>query len=465
MTSRIAFGARLAACVAMAALAGCSAQEPVTAPAVKHGSADFSVYAALGTSISAGTQSSGLVDRHQIHAFPYLFAHKLGITKFDQPTVNGDGLPPLLTIKSFGPPPLIDNSGRTTGVPTNATLPSAYHDMGIPFAILPDVVDTTNYGSSPGRALFFPLIQRGRGTPLAQIATQLNPKPTFVTFEYGANELLGPATQGSGTPLIPPATWAAILHGALNALQAALPGVEVAIFNVPDPTDTPFIRTLPAVQLGANGQPKIPYKPLLGPGSGPGGTSLVPGQDFVMLSAGAALAEAVGYAAGDTAYGAGFPVVGTGVPLSNAQVLSALEVAQMEAAVAAYNQAVATEAAARGFALVDLHGLLRTARVTGIPIAGANYNSAFITGGLFSLDGVHPNDLAHGILCNALISAVNATYGASITPVDLSSAASTRADRTGRPRDEGVSRFIRYPETSPLADAVFPWRPGVIASR
>ena len=465
MTQRIMFGARLGAALAMLLLAGCSAQEAVNAPAVKAGNADFSVYAALGTSISAGTQSSGLVDRHQIHAYTYLFAKQVGVAKFDQPTVNNDGIPALLTIKSFGPPLIINNTGRTTGTPTNATLPTAYHDMGIPFAVLPDVIDTTNYASSPGRALFFPLIQRGRGTPLAQIATQLNPKPTFVTFEYGSNEVLGPTTNGSGIAVIPGAQWAAILNAALNALQASLPGVKVAIFNVPDPTDVPFVRTLPAVQLGANGKPKLPYKPLLGPGSGPGGTSLVPGQDFVLLSAGASLAGAVGYGVGDTAFGAGFPVVGTGTPLPNSMVLSALEVTSIRATVNAYNSAINSEAAARGFAVVDLNGLLHTARTTGVTVAGSTYTSAFITGGLFSLDGVHPNDLAHGLLCNALITSVNATYGSSIPPVDLASAATTRADGALPSRLESPIGFVQLPPESPLKDAVFPWRPGVIASR
>ena len=46
----------------------CSKIEPITAPALSPGRANFSVIAALGTSITAGFQSGGLVDRHQVHS-------------------------------------------------------------------------------------------------------------------------------------------------------------------------------------------------------------------------------------------------------------------------------------------------------------------------------------------------------------------------------------------------------------
>ena len=41
-----------------------------------------------------------------------------------------------------------------------------------------------------------------------------------------------------------------------------------------------------------------------------------------------------------------------------------------------------------------------------------------MTGGLISLDGVHPNDLCHALLCNELIGAVNAKFGSNIQPLD-----------------------------------------------
>ena len=54
--------------------ASCSKIEPLTAPNLSSGNANFGVVASLGTSITAGFQSGGLVDRHQIHSYAVLFA-------------------------------------------------------------------------------------------------------------------------------------------------------------------------------------------------------------------------------------------------------------------------------------------------------------------------------------------------------------------------------------------------------
>jgi hypothetical protein len=42
------------------------------------------------------------------------------------------------------------------------------------------------------------------------------------------------------------------------------------------------------------------------------------------------------------------------------------------------------------------------------------YSNQFITGGFFSLDGIHPTPRASAIVANAFIKAINAQYGASV---------------------------------------------------
>ena len=54
---------RALALAAVLGFAGCSPMARVTAPPPKSGSADFSTYVALGTSISAGWESGGLCRR------------------------------------------------------------------------------------------------------------------------------------------------------------------------------------------------------------------------------------------------------------------------------------------------------------------------------------------------------------------------------------------------------------------
>src|SRR5215468_12395583 len=96
---------RLALAIAlMAALAGCSGPcdklDSITGPTLNANGVDLSTYVAVGTSLSSGYESGGLVDRHQVHSFPSLLARQIGkivdVTgggTFTQPTINFDGIP------------------------------------------------------------------------------------------------------------------------------------------------------------------------------------------------------------------------------------------------------------------------------------------------------------------------------------------------------------------------------------
>ena len=411
------FGA-LGGALAAAALCGCGEISPITAPRAGAGNTNFSVYAAMGTSITAGYQSGGLVDHHQVHSFAALFARQVGAAAFTEPTVSPDGLPPLLRIVSLSPL-IVSNLGRTPGTPTNLAQPSAYHNMGIPGALMVDAVDSTYYyGGLPRGSGPFELIVRHRGTVLSEVASLA---PTFVSVEYGANEVLAPATNGSGAVSVSPALFETLLHGALGGLQTMPTSPGLAVFTVPNVPDIPYFTTFPPFTVSlSTGQPVA----LLGPDG-----SLTPG-DYVLLNAGADMAGGKGFPVG--AYNYVNPSApGTGVPLDDAEVLSATEAASITTTVDAYNTAIRAEAALAGAAVVDLHGLLETASTVGLRYQGRAYNADYITGGLFSLDGVHPDDLAQGFLANAMIAAVNATYGSSIPPVDLSQAATVTASRLG----------------------------------
>jgi len=404
--------------MALAALAaaGCGKIAAINQP-VPRGAADFRTYVAMGTSISAGFESGGLVVHHQQHAFPDLFARQVGMADFTLPSISSDGIPPLLRIVSLSPL-VVSSAGRTLGSPTNLLQAAPYDNLGVPGALLVDAADSSFYYSNPfGRpSTMFDLIVRHRGTLLAQAASL---SPTFVTFEYGANEVLGPATSGSGSVTPSPAEFAGLLHLTLDGLRAAAPAAKVAIFNVPDVTSIPFVTTFPPLTVSATtGAPM----PLLGTG-GP-----LSSGDYVLLTAAESLAVGTGFAAG--AYNYVNPVAGgNGRPLDDDQVLTASEAASVQSAVEGYNAAVAGEAAARGFALADLHGLLARASSTGLRFQGTTYTSAYVTGGLFSLDGVHPTDLAYGFVANLLIDAVNATFHARIPPVDLAEAATLTSSR------------------------------------
>ena len=58
-------------------------------------------------------------------------------------------------------------------------------------------------------------------------------------------------------------------------------------------------------------------------------------------------------------------------------------------------------------------------KVHGINVGGVTYTSAFLTGGLFSYDGVHPTAFGYAYIANLFIDAINDKFGGNIEPVDL----------------------------------------------
>jgi hypothetical protein len=454
MTMNVASRTLLAALGAALLLSGCSKISAIVAPGVRGGRADFSVYAAMGTSISAGFQSGGLVVTHQQKSFPVLFSQQVHASAFTIPSIGADGIPPLLRIVSLSPL-IVSNAGRVLGAPMNFAQPSAYHNLGIPGAVVFDVADSSAYHSSPnavGRTdfTFFNLIQRSRGTLLAQVASLA---PTFISFEYGADEALGPVLAGGTTPSLPGATFAALLHGTLDGVQAYAPGAKLVIINVPDVVSIPFVTTFPPVVLDANGNPVLVAGlpiPLIGDEGG--STGPIGLGDHVLLTAGDSLAAGVGFPVGTFSYLTGAP--GNGRPLPSSLVLSAAEATAIQTNLNLYNVAIASEAGARGMALVDFNALLREAATTGIPYQGTQYTNVYITGGLFSLDGIHPNDLSQGLICNIMIEAVNRTFGSNVPPVNLSAVASFNSSRLRPTFEHRALPWIQDSETALL----FPWR-------
>jgi hypothetical protein len=137
----------------------------------------------------------------------------------------------------------------------------------------------------------------------------------------------------------------------------------------------------------------------------------------VLLTAAADLAAGTGFPTNCHSYVSG--VQGNGNPLPDNEVLTPAEISNLQADVQTYNNAIASEASARGWAVADFHGLFKQIAANGVVVAGHQYTTTYITGGIFGLDGVHPSDLGYGLITNRLIDAVNSHYGAVIPHVDL----------------------------------------------
>jgi hypothetical protein len=117
--------------------------------------------------------------------------------------------------------------------------------------------------------------------------------------------------------------------------------------------------------------------------------------------------------------GYGFP--SPAPPLPDSLVVTVTERAAIENAVLGYNQVIANEAHARGAALVDEYGLFERLAANGVNVNGVHYSFRYVTGGLFSLDGIHPSSLGSALLANQFLKDIDATFGSRIPPVALGS--------------------------------------------
>lgn len=368
---------------------------------VETGNADFTRYVAIGDSLTAGFMSGGLGRTAQLNSYPFLiFRQATGqATGFEQPYVSDPGIPAVLELKSLAPLTIGPKPGA--GQPLNLTLQRPYNNLGVPGADVHDAVATVTDNGG-----LHDLILRGLGTQLQQ-AIALN--PTFATVWIGNNDVLGAALAGrviEGVTITPVAQFEADYKTVINALAGR--GVELAVANIPEVTGIPYVTTIPFVVVNpATNQPVIVngnVVPLIGPNG-----LLTPG-DRVLLTARAELAQ-----------GKGIPVAlgGTGQPLSDGVVLSAAEVATITARIAAYNTIIRAEATRVGAAFVDANAVFREVAANGINVGGITFTENFLTGGVFSYDGVHPTAFGYAYTANLFIDAINGQYDGEIPLVNL----------------------------------------------
>lgn len=418
------------------AVVGCGEIDPVGAPELDTGSADFTRLVAVGNSLTAGVQGLGLVESHQRRAYAAQIARQLGkpvYTSLGQiPDEDGDmvpdpapeafvipgwgapGSPGTLQLVRLSPPTIEPLPPQEAGAPVNLQYPGIYNNLGISGAGLNEIIHET--GGPPASP--FTLVLRGQGTAL-QIALAL--QPTFVLLWAGSNDALGAVTAAQPSRLTPLADFERDFRIIMNAFlgdpgsperntptgSEPRPGMVCA--NIPDVTSIPFVTTVPPIVDGPGGL----RLPLLGP------DGFLTEDDFVTLLAQALIEEGYGFPEDADLNGDMIPD-GKGA-LPDSVVLSREEANAIQERIEDFNAVIAEVAAEHGIAVVDVNRILRTVARDGIPVGGIHYDPRYILGGLFSLDGVHLTDVGQALLANEFITTINAAYGAAIPPVNLAS--------------------------------------------
>ena len=112
-------------------------------------------------------------------------------------------------------------------------------------------------------------------------------------------------------------------------------------------------------------------------------------------------------------------VVGVSIPLQDVFVLTSTEKARVDTATQSFNAIIEGFAAANELGYVDSSAALAEVASTGHVFNGGVMTNAYVTGGGFSLDGVHLTPRGYAFCANMIIDVINTTYNASIPKVDI----------------------------------------------
>lgn len=392
------------------------------------GSANFKSLVAIGDSYGAGFESNSLNEHHSVYSWPAILAHQVGLSVctvgssatdvcFAQPIVSYPGIGPEMTLMDIStyPPVIINAPG--TGSPLNTTFGRPFNNLSIPGANVADTYTVTGTDAVPSRGVqqLAKFILRG---PVSEVDAALAQKPTFIAIWIGGNDFLGSATNGTVVGLTSVADFTTAYNAMLDKLSVSGAGMVVGTLPT-NPGAVPFFRTVPTVLINP-----ATRTPVLGPTGAPitligqvDGTppvgQLLPGS-FVTLPAGSLIAQGFGIPS------ALKPILDPtnklpafGTPLPDAVIVTPAEIATLTQRIADYNTAIIAAAAKRNIPVADIKGLFDRF-AAGLSVGPFHLTSDYITGGIFSLDGIHLSDIGYTLFANEYIKAINSGYGTHI---------------------------------------------------
>ncbi|AZB21246.1 G-D-S-L family lipolytic protein [Kaistella haifensis] len=367
-------------------------------------------------------------------------------------------------------------SGTATNTIASIFSAGPYQNMGVPGAKSYHLL-APEYGSAAG-------LQTGTANPYfvrfassattTVVADAMAQNPTFFSLWIGNNDVLGYATSGGdgSNPITPEALFTQAYNGLIATLTSN--GAKGVVANIPNVTAIPFFTTVPynpvpldeASVTALNQQVFGPLKQILtayGQGSrlnlvkATQNPVLLKDESLTNLSAqitGALVAAGVpaqqaglmGIVYGQARHAtsadllplttssvigtapsspyavAPFNKYGVTFPLDDKHVLSSTEKDEVLAATATFNGVIKAAATAKGLAFVDANAkMLELAKSSGIQFDGVKYTATFVTGGTFSLDGVHLTGRGYALIANEFIKSINAKYHSTLPLVNVNS--------------------------------------------
>jgi hypothetical protein len=406
-------------------------------PTPTAGTANFSRYIAVGNSLTAGYSNGGLYLQGQLNSYPSIMANQMksvGGGVFNQPLFsaaqqNGSG---YLSLKGFDASgnPIIDTVTTDLAIRGFETIPGFgtvtlytkytgdIENYGVPGIKLAEITYAP-YGNLNG--YFERMLPGDSPTNTTDYLDFVTAKPfTFFSDWLGNNDALLYATSGgAGDVLTPKDEFAELYEASIDALTAK--GAKGVVATIPDVTSIPYFNTVTVGAILATVQKANPSVQAIFINALVSGTTYAPRpatpSDLIVLTFPTSLIGSIV----NTPYGPLPYGLTPYTPIDNQYVLDANEVALTQDYVKSYNTTIKSVAASKGLAVFDAYAYLNQVKTTGLELDGIPFTSAYISGGLFSLDGVHLTPRGYAIIADQFIEAINSKYNSNIPLASVSS--------------------------------------------
>jgi hypothetical protein len=400
-------------------LVACS-EDRTTGPA---GQDAFTRYVAIGTSLSMGVQSDGVVYFSQQHDWTALLAHQ-AFASYTQPLVAPPGcFSPLIAPLQFNRrlsaiPASGTGSDQTKSIPDttcalfgNSTIPA--NDVAIDGANTYDALYVTPETASVEgvkRRRQYRLVLPPKKT---QVTAMMGQNPTLVSVELGANEALGVASgllfpkagyrgAASAGTFVPNAVWQPVYDQLIDSVKKT--GAKVMLVGVPKTNGFVSLRT--GDELYQDRAEFQAFGVIIQPDcQGSANAIFVPIKVLNAVGAAQATGTAQAFSCTDQ-------------PGAQDNILTPADLQVVNALIDGMNSHIQSVAQTNGWAYVDL----ATVWAQWVQSRGPFSLSKLLTcnspyGQYTSLDGVHPSTPGYQEMANAAATALNATYGFAIPAV------------------------------------------------
>jgi hypothetical protein len=367
-------------------------------------SVNFSRYISVGNSLTAGVSNNGLYNSALDNAYPNLIAKQLQgagggafvQARFSIGQENGTGYLKLGGYNGLIPiiNQVLDKTAyRNTSPPRLTKYTGDNQNLGIPFMKMAEI----DSPSLIDNVFFERLLPEGNpATSYLQMVQKA--QATFFTCWLGNNDLLSYASSGGTRPITSMAVFETNTKKLLDQLTAN--GAKGVVANIGDITAAPTISLISNYRpLFASSKFYVTTKTGLREGTSkdlllpPGNLSSI---DVTSLaSRGTKITE----------------------PWPDNEVLDTDEQLILANATKEFNNLLKQEASTRNLAFMDAYAFMEKLR-NNIDFNGDVVNTAFLTGGIFSLDGAHLTPKGYAFTANEFLKAINEKYKTNLPLLD-----------------------------------------------